>query len=278
MRTPSWIELVGRNAAAESVYLTGTLEVGESPSDSLRFDFHHAPGEKWRIEHEGLPVYIASAKTTVVRIDDQMQRLDGDIQLPILGAQFNPLNLLGSASLLHNMSSGMKADGPASPIDAGGRAAWSIRLLTPGDEQIVMTFDDATGLLVRVENCDGIALLQVSNLAEPESLPDSLFVWEGPVQEARPSRRGRRDPQQSEDERIEFMRAVVTAHERSHEVLDAIANSDGESAARAALVQLLGVTEFGADAIMATPLSQFRGDHAAGNRRTLEVMEQRRRQ
>lgn len=278
MRTPSWIELVGRNAAAESIYLTGTLEVSESPPDSVRFDFHHAPGDRWRIEHDGRPVYIASARTAVIRIDDQMQRLDGDIRLPILGAQFSPLNLLGSASLLHNMSSGMKAEGPASGVDVGGRSAWSIRLLTPSDEPIIMTFDDGAGLLVRVENGDGLALLQVSNLAEPESLPDSLFVWEGPVEQGRLSRRGRRDPQESEDERIEFMRAVVAAQERSHEVLDVILNSDGESTVRAALVHLLGVTEFGADSIMRTPIGQFRGDHAAGDRRTLEVLEQRRRQ
>lgn len=44
--------------------------------------------------------------TAVVRIDDQMQLLDGDYRLPTLGAQFSPLDLLGTESLLHNISAG----------------------------------------------------------------------------------------------------------------------------------------------------------------------------
>jgi hypothetical protein len=73
------------------------------------------------------------------------------------------------------------------------------------------------------------------------------------------------------------MRAVVAAQARPQEVLAAIAAVDSENAAQAALISLLGVTEFGADSIMATPIGQFRGDHTTSNRRTLEIMEDRRR-
>lgn len=277
MKTPSWVELAGRNAAAESVSLAGTLQVSASPSESVQFEFHHAPGGKWRIERGGRPVYLASGDTAVVRIDDQMQLLDGDFRLPTLGAQFSPLDLLGTESLLHNISAGMTIDGAASPDDIGGRAAWSFRLLTPEGEPINLAFDDATGLLVRVENADGIILLQVDNLTETDSLPHSLFVWDGPIHQAHSPRPRRRSAENNEDERIEFMRAVVAAQARPQEVLAAIAASDSENAARAALINLLGVTEFGADSIMATPIGQFRGDHTTSNRRTLEIMENRHR-
>jgi len=277
MRTPSWVELAGRNAAAESLYVTGTLEVGQAPPEKVRVDFHHAPGGKWRIEHDGQPVYVSAGTTAVVRVDDQMQQLDGDIQLPILGTQFSPLDLLGPGSLLNSMSDGMVADGAASRIEVGGRDTWSIRLLTPNGEAIIVAFDDATGLLVHVANADGAVLLHVDSLAELNSLPDSIFVWDGPVHQARSPRRRRPSVEDNEDERIAFMRAVVAAQARPHDVLSAIAAADSENSARAALVDLLGVTDVGAEAIMATPIGQFRGDHTTANCRTLEIMEQRHR-
>lgn len=276
MRAPSWVELAGRNAAAESVYVTGTLIVSEKTSDRIHFDFHHAPGGKWRVEHDGQPVYLAVGPTSGIRVGDHMQQLDGDFQLPILNAEFNPRDLLGPESLLRRMSAEITADEVARPMEMGGRTSWSIRLLTPQGEAIVMAFDDATGVLVKVEDAGGHVLLQVDDLTEPKVLPDSLFLWEGPIRKApAPRDPRRRSDEQDEDERIAFMRAVVAAQARPEEVLAAIAAADSENAARAALIQLLDVDEFGADAIMTTPVGQFRGDHAAANRRTLDVLEDR---
>lgn len=274
MKTPSWVELAGRNAAAESVCVTGRLTVSESPGEEVVFDFQHAAGGRWRIERDGRPVYLATGRASVVRIGDHMQQLDGDFELPILGARFSPLDLLGPASLLHNMSVGMTPD-VASPVDIGGRPAWSIRLSAAGGGAGVLVFDDATGLLVTVADDSGEALLQVENLAEPTVLPDALFVWDGPIRPASSRSERRRSAENDETERLEFMRAVVAAQARPQEVLAAVAAADGEVAARVALIRLLDVTEFGADAIMRTPIGQFRGDHTVADRRTLEAMEER---
>jgi hypothetical protein len=274
MKTPSWVELAGRNSAAESVYVTGQLTVRQSPGEQVLFDFQHAPGGKWRVENDGRAVYLATGRTSVVRVGDHMQQLGGDIQLPILGARFSPLDLLGPGSLLHNMSAEMVPD-VTSPVDIGGRPAWSVRLVKAGSGAVVLVFDDATGLLVRAGNDRGELLLEVENLAEPDVLPDALFVWDGPIRPAPSSRDRRRSAENDDTERLESMRAVVAAQARPQEVLAAVAAADGETAARLALVELLNVTEFGADAIMSTPIGQFRGGHTVANRRTLEVMEER---
>lgn len=231
MGTPSWIEWAGRNAAAEAICLSGTL-IATGKNEVSRVDFQHAPGGRWRVEHEGQPVYIASDATAVVRLDGYMRRLNGDIRLPMLGARFSPLDLLGRESLLHMMSTSMAVDGDAEQRTIGGRAAWSIRPRVPKRDPMEMTFDDATGVLIRLAAPDGTVALTVDGLSAPETLPDSLFGWDGPVHDE----------------------------------------------ARASLVELLGVTESGADHILATPIGMFRGDHAVANRRTLEIMEDRRRQ
>lgn len=280
MTTPTWVELAGRNAAAEAVSITGSLEVSEPQSDRVKFRFSHAPGSKWRIEHAGQPVYLASGRTAVIRVNDQMQQLDGDVRLPILGAQFSPINLLGQDSLLHKMSAGMSVDDAVYEDTIGGRGAWSVRLLAPNGNAITLAFDNATGVLVRVANADGMNLLQVADLTEVDTLPDSLFVWEGPVEPLRNprDRRSLRGGADADAERIEFMEAVVAGQAQPQEVLAAIAEADSENAARTALVELLGVSELGAEAIMATPIGQFRADHTSSNRRTLEILRDRHRQ
>lgn len=274
MRTPSWVELAGRNAAAEAVNVAGILIVDEPYSGSVRFDFRHAPGGKWRIEHEGQPVYLANGRHSFTRIDGEMQRFDGDFQLPTLGAHFSPLDLLGPSSLLHRMNTKVSVEGAAQHVDGGGRAAWSIKLLGSAGHDITMTFDDATGVLVRLEDAAGATRLQVSDLNEPGSFSESLFVWDGPVRAARPGRERARSTEDDEDQRIEFMRSRVAAQTRAQDVLSVITAADSEAEARAALMQLLDVTEFGAESIMATPIGQFRGDFTASDRHTLEAMEQ----
>ena len=273
MKTPSWVELAGRNAAAESVHVTGTLTVRESPDEEIVFDFQHGPGGRWRVESAGRPIYLANGQTTVVRVDDHMQQLDGDIRMALLGAQFSPLELLGPDSLLHKMSAGLAADTP-SLADFGGRPAWSVRLTGSSGGAVVLAFDDSTGVLVRVANDRGEVLLVVDNLAEPEFLPDTLFVWDGPIRPAPSPHDRRRHTADDDTERLEYIRAIVAAQTRPHEVLTAVAAADGEAAARAALIRLLGVTELGADAIMTTPIGLFRSDHTIANRRTLRTLEE----
>ncbi|WP_461665071.1 hypothetical protein [Gordonia sputi] len=274
MRTPSWVELAGRNAAAESVNVVGMMAVDEPLSGSVRFDFRHAQGGRWRIEHEGQPIYLSSGSSSVVRVDGEMQRLDGDFRLPIMGAQFSPLDLLGPSSLLHRMSTTVSVEGAAHHVEVGGRAAWSITLLGSGGHDIIMTFDDATGVLVRLEDAAGVTRLQVSDLNELGSFSESLFVWDGRVHAARPGRGRTRSTEDDEDQRIEFMRSRVAAQTRAQDVLSVITAADSEAEARAALMQLLDVTEFGAESIIATPIGQFRGDFTASDRHTLEAMEQ----
>ncbi|MGZ8177993.1 hypothetical protein ACXVUM_08665 [Williamsia sp. SKLECPSW1] len=147
----------------------------------MRFDFHHAPGGKWRVEIDTEPVYLSSATTTLVKVDGQMRQLDSDIRLPLLGARFSPLDLLGPDSLLGHLSAGLTAAGPAEQTEVAGRPAWSVRLHTSDEQSIFLGFDDATGILMRVTNADGYALLDVEKLSQPDSLPDSLFEWDGPI-------------------------------------------------------------------------------------------------
>jgi hypothetical protein len=277
MGTPSWIELAGRNAAAKAICLSGTL-TATGKNEVSRVDFQHAPGGRWRVEHEGQPVYIASGATAVVRVEGHMRRLDGDIRMPMLGARFSPLDLLGRESLLHKMSTSMAVDGDAEQRTIGGRAAWSIRLRAPKRDPIEITFDDATGVLIRLATADGTVALTVDGLSVPETLPDSLFGWDGPVHDERPARRTRRSDEDDETERIEALRALVAAHSQPRQVMAAIADADSEREARASLAELLGLSDSGADHILAAPIGIFRGDHAVANRRTLEIMEDRRRQ
>lgn len=121
MKTPSWAELSGRNAATESVRVTRTLTVRESPDEEIVFDAQHAPGARWRVERPGRPIYLANGRTSVVRVNDHMQQLDGAIRMALLGARFSPLELLGPDSLLHKISAGLAAaaTSPEDPPTSG---------------------------------------------------------------------------------------------------------------------------------------------------------------
>lgn len=109
--------------------------------------------------------------------------------------------LLGPDSLLRKMSAGLSA-GATSPEDIGGRPAWSVRLTGSCGGAVVLAFDDSTGVLVRVANDRGEVLLGVENLAEPEVLPDALFVWDGPIRPAPSPRDRRRHTADDDTERL----------------------------------------------------------------------------
>lgn len=271
MSTPSWVELAGRNAAAETVYVSASMRTaarGSSETPELVFDFWHGPHDRWRIEHEGDVVYLqAAGEKPLVRIDGEMRRLGGDFGIVNLGSQASPLDLLGENSLLRRMSQNMRVAAPPAPIDRAGRAAWSTTLQSKSDDSVEITFDDITGIIVGVGNPERGDLFEVYNVSEHDDLPADLFVWTGPVVDAEPRDRGRRggrptDPRERHEQTFEVMAATVAALDRPRDVLEAIAGADNGAAARAAIIELLGVSERGAEAVAAMQLSQFRSDVA----------------
>ncbi|GAA1877537.1 hypothetical protein [Williamsia serinedens] len=276
MPSPSWVELVGRNAAAEAVSVSGTLVVTESPDETVRYDFAHAPGGRWRIDRDGQTIYVAGPERTVIRIDGEMRLMDGDIRVPILGTHFTPLDLLGADSLLRKLSQDVAPIGNAQGVEVAGRPAWSVPLAAPGQGTIHVAFDDATGVLSRVANDDGRALLDLEHLDVSASSGKSFFAWDGPVGE--PLGRRGRPPQNTPDldEQIAFTRAMVAAQERADEVMFVIRTAESEPAARAALSELLDVPGDIADAVAAARLSLFRSDMAVQTRRTLRSLEEQR--
>jgi len=184
MRSPSWVELAGRNAAAEAVRVSASMRVtgrdGEEVLDE-RFVFWHGPGGRWRIERDDEVVYICTAGgDSLVRIDGQMSRLRGDVTMVWLRTAFDPLDLLGLDSLLRKMSAGMTASTPAR-TEIDGRLAWAVTLTARTGESIDMVFDDATGIVVAMSSTSRSGRLVVSNLVEHGSLDEELFVWRGPV-------------------------------------------------------------------------------------------------
>jgi hypothetical protein len=153
---------------------------------------------------------------------------------------------------------------PPHDVEVGGRAAWSTTLVSGSDVPVEIALDDGTGIIVAVGSQEHGRLFEVSELVEHNVIPDDRFVWDGPVVEGevRPRGRGRpaTDPHERRQEMVEVLTAHATAQERPLDVLRAIADADGETEARTAIMRLLGVTERGADAVTSMQLSQFRSD------------------
>ncbi len=277
MRTPSWSELVGRNVAASALSLSGSLRVSgknrqDEPFDE-RFDFWHGGGGQWRIERDGTVVYLASADGTVtVLVDGEMRRqASGRIQMAWVGSMFSPLDLLGEESLLRKMSTRMRASREAEAIENDGRATWSTELVTPkGDDTIELAFDDATGVLVLLRSPKG-GLLQVTNLAVHDQIESERFTWDGPVVDADS---GRNDPRAQAANRIEILSALVSALERPQDLLSAVAGTADHQQARTAVVNLLGVSDTGADAVLSIQVRRFGGAEVDKIRRELAELRQ----
>ncbi|MGG7103767.1 hypothetical protein [Rhodococcus sp. 24CO] len=218
MTAPSWVELVGRNVAAEAMYVSGEMRVTGNKGDrvlSERFRFWHGPNGRWRIESDDEVVYISSAGgDAIVRVDGEMQRQRGDFGTVHLGPAFSPLDLMGLDSMLRRMSARMEPS-VAQQATVGGRAAWSVTLTSPSGDSALLTFDSITGVLVHMAGPKESSLLE-----------------------------------------------VFDALERPHDVLRAIAAADSGQAARDAVIQLLGVSPIGAEAVTTMQLMGFRSDVA----------------
>lgn len=277
MRTPSWVELVGRNVAASALSMSGSLRVSgknrqDEPFDE-RFDFWHGGGGQWRIERDGEVVYLAADEETVfVLIDGELQRQSGGrIRMAWVGSMFSPLDLLGENSLLRKMSSGMRASRGADRIDIGGRAAWLTELATSkGDGNIELAFDDATGLLVLLRSPSG-GLLEVTNLAVHDQIDSERFTWDGPVADADP---GKDDPLVQAAQRIEILSAISSALDRPQDLLQAVSGTTDHQQAKAAVIDLLGVTDTGASAVLAMQVRRFGGAEADKIRHELGELRQ----
>jgi hypothetical protein len=241
------------------------MRVTTGDADEVDFRFWHGPHGQWRIEHDGEAIYLSGAgEKPLVWIDGHMQRQGGDFGVVDLGSQFSPLDLLGPESLLARMSQGMRESEPPHRIELGGRVAWSTTLVSASDHPVEIAFDDGTGILVKIGSPERGALFDVSDIVEHTELPATRFSWDGPVVEAEVHSRGRRrpatDPRERHNEMVEVLTANAAAQERPHDVLRVIAEADGDTAARTAIMALLGVSERGADAVTSMQLSQFRPD------------------
>ncbi len=185
LRSPSWVELAGRNAAAEAVCVSASMRMTGRDGDQVldeRFDFWHGPGGLWRIERDGEVVYVATADgESLVRIDGQMRRLrGGDVTMVWLGPAFSPLDLLGLDSLLRKMSAGMTASSPQR-TEVDGRLAWAVTLTARTGESIDLVFDDTTGVLVALSTSSRSGRLVVSNVVEHDRLDERAVRVRGPV-------------------------------------------------------------------------------------------------
>lgn len=242
--------------------MSGSLRVsGTNRQDEAfdeRFEFWHGGGGQWRIERDDEVVYLAADDDSVlVLIDGEMQRQSaGRIRMAWVGSMFSPLDLLGEESLLRKMSTRTRVTREAQSVEKDGRAAWSTELATPnGDDTIKLAFDDATGILVLLRSPNG-GLLEVTNLAVHDQIERGRFSWDGPIVEADA---GRNDPRAQAANRIEILGALVSALERPQDLLSVVAGTTDHQQAKAAVIDLLDVSDTGADAVLAMQVRRFGG-------------------
>ncbi|MBT2263552.1 hypothetical protein [Rhodococcus erythropolis] len=278
--SPSWVELVGRNAAAEAISVSGLMRMaGKAGGQAAEgdFGFWHGSGGLWRIERGGEVVYISRADgETFVRIDNEMQRHRGSFGVVHLGCAFSPLDLLGPDSVLRRMSVKIDVSDPILGV-VGGRAVWSAAVTQSSGVAFDLSFDTRTGVLVRMAGPKDSGGFEVVHLTEHGQLGAELFRWDGPAVDAPMSARRRpsEDPGQRGEVRTEELTALVAALDRSQEVLAVIVAAEGGRAARAAIVDLLGVSAVGAEAVASMALMGFRSDMARRVRAELATLRSR---
>lgn len=262
--------MVGRNSAAGSLYLSGRLSVTLDGSVE-QFRFWHGPRGQWRIESGDEVVYVStSGQSPIVRVDGRMQHVYRPVKLG--AAARSPLDLFGLNTLLAGMSESLEVRSEPALVVIEGRRAWSTDLGSEATTTaVVAAIDDTTGVLSRYEA--GRLSLAVSELAEHKSLPAELFAWTGPVAEDDP--REDRSPAAKAARRLreqEATSAKVAALDQPFDVLRTILEAGDAVRARAALRELLHVSELGADAIESMPLRFFNPEYATKLRGQLSVL------
>ena len=269
MGNPSWIELVGRNFAAGTLHLSGRLSVTLDGAVE-HFRFWHGPRGQWRIESGDDVVYVsASGQSPIVRVDGRMQHVYRPVKLGAAGR--SPLDLFGLNTLLAGKSQSLEVRRPPTSVVIGERQAWSTQLISGSPTSaVVAVIDDATGVLCRYEA--GRISLAVSELVEHDSLPVERFTWTGPIaadarEDNSPAAQAARRLRQHET-----TAARVAALDRPFDVLRTIRETRDAVHARAALRELLQVSEFGADAVESMPLRFFNPEYANKLRGQSEVI------
>ncbi|MCW2295522.1 hypothetical protein [Rhodococcus erythropolis] len=276
--SPSWVELVGRNAAAETVCVSGSMRMTGQAGDQTPggdFRFWHGAGGRWRVEHGGEVVYMSSVDgEAFVRIDNEIQCHRGGFGVVHLGSMFSPLDLLGPESVLRRMSVQVNVSEPCLDV-VGGRAAWSIAVTQSSGVAVDLALDSRTGVLVRLTGPEDAGGFEVLHLTEHGQLGAELFRWDGPSVDAPMSARRRPagDREQRGASRVAELTALVAALDRPQEVLEVIVTSKGGRAAREAIADLLGVSAVGAEAVASMALMGFRSDVAQGAREELAALQ-----
>ena len=265
MGSPTWVELVGRNIAAAAQPLSGTMRVTgrDRRGDAIdeEFEFWHGGAGRWRITRDGTVVYVASAPDDVVMlIDGEMRRQRvGRIRMSWFGSAMSPLDLLGEDSLIRRMSTGMRARQQPSPAEIDGRSAWVVTLAPPDDDrEITIIFDDATGIITGVRVPGGGLVAEVSDLVADTDGDATTFEWTGPVVDEEETSSQHVDAR-SPAVRMSVLTALSAAAHRPVDVATAVAASADDVAARTAVMDLLGVDEIGADAVLAMQVRRFTG-------------------
>ena len=187
---------------------------------------------------------------------------------PILG-QVTPLDLIGPESMLIKMSEDAYV-GSVSAAQVDGRPGWSVPIGTSDSDAMTVVLDDETGVTTRMASAGDIAVAAVSDLAVHHDLPESLFIWDGPISE-NPDR-----PIRSLDhhrQRLEILIALERALDRRTEVIEVVARSAEPGEAAVAVGRLLDIDAVGAEAVLAMQLRRFSGSERASI--STEVQEMR---
>ncbi|GGC56058.1 hypothetical protein IEU95_08390 [Hoyosella rhizosphaerae] len=263
MRTPSWVELAGRNMAAGALAMSGSLQVHrEHPQTQTideRFDFWHGGGGLWRIESDGQVLYIAAGDgASLVFIDGEMRRRSTvNSVVAQMGSVFNPFLLLGEQSVLSKISESLRVAGAIEPVELDGRSAWRVPFVSPqGDIQVELVFDEETGLLVRLHHPMGGVLIKVTALSVHDEIPRERFIWDGPVGDTALNLRG---PRAATAERMAQLVALVEASKRPIEVLQAVSRAADHGEAISAVMKLLDTSETGAEVVLNAQIRRFSG-------------------
>ncbi|MDY6810332.1 MAG: hypothetical protein SW127_15165 [Actinomycetota bacterium] len=264
MNTPSWDELVERNAAAARLSLSGHLSVVVREQEIAfeeRFTFWHCQG-RWRVESDGQTVYVdGPGDVPLIYFDGKMRR-----QYPLhfimwFAESFDPRDLLGESSLLDEWRTGVRVIRPTSAVTVGGRPAWSVKF-SPVDHDIEfeVVLDAETGVLVRHVDDDEI-VFEVTDLVVHERIPDERFTWGGPI-----AADDEDDFDESEEqvhtEILDACEAAVARKDEVRRIIETVPDRDQV----AALMRLLGATQTGALLVLEYGIDQLSPEWVDGLR------------
>ncbi|ALG84511.1 hypothetical protein ACH46_08375 [Gordonia phthalatica] len=226
-----------------------------TPDGTDVLDFWHGGGDRWRVERDGVLVYLSDGRTAIRRdVNDDMVPIDvRDVRAVWQSTGFGPTDLVGHSGLLHQMSSEVVAVSTPVETSHDGRPAWSTRLGLPGADEadhLTVVIDAESGLIVAARSERGGTLTVTGLSTEP--IDDETFRV--PTVHTAPAPVSDR---QRIIDRLEILSVIDSAVEHREEVLAVIDASSTVDDARARIIDLLGVQEVGADAVLAMQLRRL---------------------